>query len=106
MAFSMAAEIERDLLVQRTRAAMETRKDLCRNGKTWISKRGNVVGSLGRPKGPGKSKLDPHREQIIEYLTLGLAKTKIARKFGASQATFWNWMKQNKIGPDGRALPG
>src|SRR5947208_13518980 len=44
MAFSMAAEIERDLISQRTTEALRAKK---------------AAGmKLGRPKGPGKSKLD------------------------------------------------
>ena len=47
MAFSMAAEIERDLISARTKEALKARKAA---GKP-----------LGRPKGPGKSKLDIYR---------------------------------------------
>jgi len=43
----MAAEIERDLISQRTKEAL-------------ASKRKQGV-KLGRPKGTGKSKLDPYR---------------------------------------------
>ena len=47
MVFSMAAEIERDLISKRTREALQFRK---------------LSGiKLGRPKGPGKSKLDVHK---------------------------------------------
>ena len=49
MAFSMAAEIERDLISARTTEALRARK---------------AAGlPLGRPKGPGKSKLDPFRRR-------------------------------------------
>jgi DNA invertase Pin-like site-specific DNA recombinase len=47
MAFSMAAEIERELISQRTKEALAAKK-----------KAGAV---LGRPKGSGKSKLDKYR---------------------------------------------
>ena len=50
MAFSMAAEIERDLISASTREALRARKA---SGQP-----------LGRPKGPGKSKLDPYRPEI------------------------------------------
>jgi hypothetical protein len=36
---------------------------------------------LGRPKGPGKSKLDKHRDEIVDKLKLGVPKTKIARRY-------------------------
>ena len=47
MAFSMAAEIERELISQRTTEALKAKKA--------------AGAKLGRPKGPGKSKLDPFR---------------------------------------------
>ena len=50
MAFSMATEIERDLISARTKEAPRARKA---SGQP-----------LGRPKGPGKSKLDPFRPEI------------------------------------------
>ena len=46
--FSIAARIERDLLIQRTS-----------EGRAAAMKRGV---KFGRPKGPGKSKLDPYKE--------------------------------------------
>ena len=57
MAFSMAAEIERDLISARTREALRARKA---SGQP-----------LGRPKGPGKSKLDPYRPEIEALLANG-----------------------------------
>ena len=45
MVFSMAAEIERDLISQRTKEALKARKAM------------GVI--LGRPRGPGKSKYRP-----------------------------------------------
>ena len=60
MAFSIAAEIERDLISKRTKEALKARK---------------AMGvRLGRPKGPGKSKLDKHREEIIALLRNGSTK--------------------------------
>src|SRR5439155_23743060 len=50
MAFSMAAEIERDLISKRTKEALQVKKQ---NGM-----------KLGRPKGIGKSKLDSYRMEI------------------------------------------
>jgi DNA invertase Pin-like site-specific DNA recombinase len=57
MAFSMAAEIERDLISQRTKEALRFKKS-----------QGMV---LGRPPGPGKSKLDPYRPKIEGLLANG-----------------------------------
>ena len=54
MAFAMAAEIERDLISQRTREALRAKK------ATGMQ--------LGRPRGPGKSKLDPYQPEIEALL--------------------------------------
>lgn len=50
MVFSMASEIERDLISSRTKEALRFKKE---NGI-----------KLGRPKGPGKSKLDKFKPEI------------------------------------------
>ena len=66
--FALFAELERDFISQRTKEALKARK---------------AAGvKLGRPKGPGKSKLDPHREEIIALLKTGVPKTKVAGKYG------------------------
>ncbi len=83
MVFSMAAEIERDLISKRTREALQARK---------------LSGMrLGRPKGPGKSKLDVFRIDIEALLNNGSTQKFIARKYNVTEPTFCNWMKKNKI---------
>jgi len=83
MAFAMAAEIERDLISSRTKEALQARK---------------AAGiKLGRPKGPGKSKLDKYKEEIIALLKTGSSKTYLAKKYETSLPNFYNWMKKNKI---------
>ncbi len=57
MAFSMAAEIERDLISMRTKEAL-------------IAKKAAGI-KLGRSKGSGKSKLDQHRPEIEALLATG-----------------------------------
>lgn len=52
---------------------------------------------LGRPKGPGKSKLDPHRDEIIDKLRLGVPKVKIARRYNSTPLNLRNWMTKNQI---------
>jgi DNA invertase Pin-like site-specific DNA recombinase len=81
--FSIAARIERDLLIQRTgegrRAAME------RGVK------------FGRPPGKGKSKLDSHKDEIIALLKTGSRQTYIAKRYGCTPATLNHWLKKNEI---------
>ena len=83
MAFSMAAEIERDLISQRTKEALRAKK---------------AAGmSLGRPKGPGKSKLDPFRPEIEALLANGATQFFIAERYGTTPANLRNWMSKHGI---------
>jgi DNA invertase Pin-like site-specific DNA recombinase len=83
MAFSMAAEIERDLISQRTKEALRAKK---------------AAGmSLGRPKGPGKSKLDPFRPEIEALLANGATLFFIAERYGTTPANLRNWMNKHGI---------
>ena len=83
MVFSIAAEIERDLISSRTKEALRARK---------------AAGvKLGRAKGPGKSKLDPYKEEIIALMKTGSTKTSLSRKYETSLPNFYNWLKKNKI---------
>ncbi len=83
MAFSMAAEIERDLISARTKEALRARKA---SGLP-----------LGRPKGPGKSKLDPFRPEIEALLANGSTQRFIAKRYNTTPGNFANWMKKNGI---------
>ena len=83
MAFAMAAEIERDLISQRTTEALAARKQ---QGMP-----------LGRPKGIGKSKLDTHRTEIEALLKNGATKTWISKKYGTTRRNLTHWMKQHQI---------
>ena len=83
MAFSMAAEIERDLISQRTKEALRYKKE------QGIK--------LGRPPGPGKSKLDAFRPEIEALLANGSTQKYIARRYKATEATVSNWVKKNNI---------
>lgn len=83
MAFSMAAEIERDLISQRTKEALRARKAA---GKP-----------LGRPKGPGKSKLDQYQPEIEALLANGTTQKFIANRYGTTEANLHNWMKKHGV---------
>jgi len=83
MAFSMAAEIERDLISQRTKEALRVRKA---NGM-----------KLGRPKGPGKSKLDKFQPEILALLANGSTQKFIANRYGTTEANLCHWIKKRGI---------
>ncbi|MCP4745672.1 MAG: recombinase family protein, partial [Desulfobacteraceae bacterium] len=83
MAFAMAAEIERDLISQRTKEALRARKAA---GKP-----------LGRPKGPGKSKLDKYRPEIEALLANGSTQKFIANRYKTTEANLHNWLKKHKL---------
>ena len=83
MAFSMAAEIERDLISARTKEALKARKA---SGKP-----------LGRPKGPGKSKLDDYRPEIEALLANGSTQRFTAQRYHTTPANLSNWIKKNGI---------
>ena len=79
----LVSEIEKDLISLRTAEALSARK---------------AAGvKLGRPRGPGKSRLDQYRPEIVALLQNGSRKNFIAKRYKVSEPTLWNWLKQNKI---------
>jgi DNA invertase Pin-like site-specific DNA recombinase len=83
MVFSMASEIERDLISSRTKEALRFKKE---NGI-----------KLGRPKGPGKSKLDIFRPEIEALLANGSTQKFIANRYNTTEANLYNWMKRHNL---------
>jgi len=78
-AFSLAAEIERQMISQRTREALARLKS---EGK-----------KLGRPKGSlSGSKLDGRADEIREMLAKGVSKASAARLLGVSRGTLYAWL--------------
>ncbi len=78
--FSLLAEIERDLISERTKSALAARK---------------AQGvRLGRP--PAVSKLDKHEEEIRGWVDLGVTQKAISRKLACSQNTLGAWLKRNR----------
>lgn len=55
-AFSFAAQLEKELIQNRTQSAIEVRKQKLKNEGSFISKKGNVVTHLGNAKGVDLSK--------------------------------------------------
>jgi DNA invertase Pin-like site-specific DNA recombinase len=80
---AMIAEIERDLISERTKVGLRAAKAKGRQ--------------LGRPKGPGKSKLDRYRKEIEALLKNGLTKSFIAKRYGTTAANLHNWLNKNEI---------
>ncbi len=83
MAFSMAAEIERDLISKRTREALAAKK------KQGIQ--------LGRPKGTGKSKLDAYRPEIEALLANGSTQKFIAARYQTCETNLSRWLKRHGL---------
>ena len=80
---SLVAELEKDLISMRTKESLAARK---------------AAGvKLGRPRGPGKSRLDQYRPEIVALLQNGSRKNFIAKRYHVSEPTLWNWLKQNKV---------
>ena len=85
-AFGLSAEIERNLISQRTREALARKREE------------GVV--LGRPKGSSKPehfKLYGKDEVIKELLNLGNSKSSIARMLKVHRNTLLNYMNRNGI---------
>jgi len=82
--FSMLAEIERQLVSERTKAGLQAARA---KGKL-----------LGRPKGStGKSILDGKEEFIQAELKYGVAKSAIARKLEVSRGSLVNFIKSRGL---------
>jgi len=82
-AFSLASEIERELISQRTKEALAKRKA---EGKR-----------LGRPKGSYSSKLDKHREEIEDLLNKGVSIASISKILGVHYHTVRNYVKRRNL---------
>jgi DNA invertase Pin-like site-specific DNA recombinase len=78
--FSLLAELERDLISERTKIAL-----------AHIKAKGK---KLGRPKGPGRSKLDGKEAEIRGFLEKGVTRLNIARILGVSWGTLDTFIKQ------------
>jgi DNA invertase Pin-like site-specific DNA recombinase len=84
------AEIERDLISYRTKEGLHAARS-----------KGKI---LGRPKGPGKSRLDPFKPEIIALLKNGAKKNFIAKRYGITPPNLLNWLKRHNL-DDIRAIP-
>ena len=82
--FSLMAEIERDLMSERTKEGIAAARA---KGK-----------KLGRPKGKlGRSKLDGREKEIGEFLKKGVSKTSLARIIGCSKTALIYFIKTRSL---------
>jgi DNA invertase Pin-like site-specific DNA recombinase len=80
-AFSISAQIERQMISDRTRNALAARK---------------AKGlPMGRPA--GNSKLDAHGDAIRGYLAKGLNLTAVSKLIDCNRQTLANWLAANKV---------
>lgn len=77
MGMSVAAQIEREMVSQRTKAALQARKE--------------AGMKLGRPK--GSSKLRERDDEIARYLKLGINKADIAKLLGVARSTLYAYLE-------------
>ncbi len=84
-AFSLSAEIERNMISQRTKEALARKRN---EGK-----------KLGRPKGSlsKKTKLTGKEKDIKKYLNMQIPKTVIAKLLGVNRNTLHNFIKSRNI---------
>ena len=80
-AFSLASEIERQLISERTKISLQRLKD---EGK-----------HLGRPYGSSYQKLQKQHKQLIRLLEKGISKAEIARSLGCSWLTVHRYIQRN-----------
>ena len=83
--FALFAEVERDLISERTREGLAKARSSGRK--------------LGRPKGSlGVSRLDGKQDDIRRFLELGVSKTAIAKITGVSRTTLYSFMSTRGLG--------
>jgi len=81
--FGLFAEIERDLISERTKQGLVAAREKGR--------------MLGRPKGRGRSKLDKHKDEIMHLLENGSTKVHIAKRFNCSYAALYVWLQHEGL---------
>ncbi|MEW5736344.1 MAG: recombinase family protein [Thermodesulfobacteriota bacterium] len=83
---AMVAEIERDMIAERTRAGLAARR---------------AAGvRLGRPEGPGKSKLALHEAEIKAKLAAGVRMARIAEDLGTSPRNLRHFLHKRGMGKE------
>ncbi len=80
-AFSLASEIERQLISERTKISLQRLKDEGRH--------------LGRPYGSSYQKLQKQHDRLVKLLKKGVSKAEIARNLSCSWLTVHRYMQRN-----------
>lgn len=80
-AFSLASEIERQLISERTKISLQRLKNEGRH--------------LGRPYGSSYQKLQKQHDRLMNLLDKGVSKAEIARSLGCSWLTVHRYMQRN-----------
>lgn len=80
---SLFAELEHDFISMRTKEGLRAARA---KGKL-----------LGRPEGPGKSKLDQYKEEIVALLSNGSTKSFVSKRYHTTAGNLANWLKKNEI---------
>lgn len=80
---SLFADLEREFISLRTKEGLKARK---------------AAGvKLGRPRGAGKSMLDPFKQEIVALLKTGVSKAHVSRRYGCSVLNLRNWIEKNGL---------
>ena len=83
MAFAIAGELEKEWISTRTKDALAAIK------ASGVK--------LGRPKGPGKSKLDQFKPEIAALLANGSTQKFIAKRYNTTEANLHRWLKRYNL---------
>ncbi|KAA0888066.1 recombinase family protein [Oryzomonas rubra] len=81
--FAAFAQMERRLISLRTREALASKKQ--------------AGVKLGRRVGFQKSKLDPHREEIISKLQSGVPASRVAKDYNISRTSLYFWINSRNL---------
>ena len=82
--FSLVSEIERDLIKSRVKEGIENKR---KNTPAWGRKKGSIY----------KSKLDIHRDTIVELLKKKISKSSIAKLIDCNYQTLNSYIKSRKL---------
>ena len=97
-AWTLDSSVDTDLFLTMVALFKEIEHDQVSARTTEALKARRAAGvRLGRPPGPGRSKLDPHRADIENLLRNGSKLNFIARRYKVAVPTLINWIEKNNI---------